>query len=138
MVTLKQAKVLSNSDWLVRKDGSRWRVTSVKTWKRKPSEVSVGLKHGLYTYDKIGRSDLDKFKIEGSTKSVNARAKKGITVGSPIKLSKEFGLGEVKVGTKGVISGKWGSDFKVKFPKGSRDVEYVVPIEKLRKLPTRR
>lgn len=29
----------------------RWRVTSIKTWKTRPNEFRLGLKHGLYTHD---------------------------------------------------------------------------------------
>lgn len=42
-------------------DGSlrRWKVTSIKTWKTKPEKVLIGVKHGLYAYDKIDESHLD-------------------------------------------------------------------------------
>jgi hypothetical protein len=40
-------------------DYQRWRVTSVKTWKRNPDRVEIGIKHGLYSYDKINQNQLD-------------------------------------------------------------------------------
>jgi len=36
----------------------RWRVTSVKTWKRDSNRIRVGVKHGLRNYDQITESDL--------------------------------------------------------------------------------
>ena len=30
----------------------RWKVTSVKLWKRHPERFELGLKHGLYAYDR--------------------------------------------------------------------------------------
>lgn len=37
----------------------RARVTSVKTWKTRPNEVLIGVKHGLYDYAKFSESDID-------------------------------------------------------------------------------
>lgn len=41
-------------------DGSpmRAKVTSVKTWKRNPDRVLIGLKHGLYDYVKFTENDI--------------------------------------------------------------------------------
>lgn len=57
-ITLEQAKALRNGAELFSrnlKTGGpvRWRVTSVKTWKRDAGRIEIGIKHGLYTYDKL-------------------------------------------------------------------------------------
>ena len=59
MITLEQAKNLKKGQILLTKDGKRWKVTSVKTWKRSPDKVLVGLKHGLYQYDQLDENYLD-------------------------------------------------------------------------------
>ncbi len=42
----------------------RWRVNGkVKTWKTQPSRIRVPLKHGLYTYDYMDETSLDKLFI---------------------------------------------------------------------------
>jgi hypothetical protein len=38
----------------------RARVTSVKTWKTRPGEVIVNVKHGLYDYAQFTEKDLDR------------------------------------------------------------------------------
>ena len=66
-ITLAQAKALQYRDILYHvsnrnADGSaqRWRVNGkVKTWKTRPNEVRVPLKHGLYSYDYLTHNDLD-------------------------------------------------------------------------------
>lgn len=64
-ITLEQAKALETGTTLhqvgeFNRDGTprRWRVTSVKTWKTRPDEVEVRIKHGLYAYDKLRETDL--------------------------------------------------------------------------------
>jgi UV DNA damage repair endonuclease len=66
MITLEEAKNLKNGTTLYHVqnrnyDGTpqRWRVTSVKTWKRRPFKVEIHLKHGLYDYDKLDEGQLD-------------------------------------------------------------------------------
>jgi hypothetical protein len=56
-MTLNEAKVLKRNDYVhhVTKknaDGTpmRARVTSVKTWKTRPNEIEVHVKHGMYDY----------------------------------------------------------------------------------------
>ena len=66
-LTLEKAKNLTVGTILVQPDknnydGSlrRWKVTSVKTWKSKRNahRVEIGLKHGLYSYDRIDQDSL--------------------------------------------------------------------------------
>ena len=67
MITLRQAKDLRSGDMLhstseVNSDGSarRWKVNGMpKTWIRKPGNVSVPVKHGLYTYGYVTQNDLN-------------------------------------------------------------------------------
>jgi hypothetical protein len=65
-MTLDQAKALQTGDYVhhvtkKNRDGSpmRARVTSVKTWKTRPTEIIVSVKHGLYDYAKFNESELD-------------------------------------------------------------------------------
>lgn len=70
-LTLEQAKSLKHGTILYHvhrrnadKTPERWRVNGVpKTWKTRPDEVRVPVKHGLhdYDYDYIEASDLDWF-----------------------------------------------------------------------------
>ena len=65
-ITLEQAKALTIGTVLkhtINKnaDGTpqRWRVNGkVKTWKTRPAEVKIPIKHGLYAYDYITENDL--------------------------------------------------------------------------------
>ena len=67
MITLKQAKNLKHGDSLhhttnKNADGTpqRWRVNgAVKTWKTRPNEIRIPLKHGLYSYDYLTQDCLD-------------------------------------------------------------------------------
>ena len=65
MITIDEAKGLRQGQTLYHvshrnADGTpqRWRVTSVKTWKRNPGRVQVGLKYGLRHYDTMREADL--------------------------------------------------------------------------------
>lgn len=65
MITLEQAKNLKIGDILhqvgvYNADNTprRWKITSIKVWKRDTNRVLIGLKHGLYSYDKITENDL--------------------------------------------------------------------------------
>ena len=66
-ITLTEAKALTTNDTLhhttnVNADGSpqRWRVNgAVKTWKTRPSEVKIPVKHGMYDYGYVTQDDLD-------------------------------------------------------------------------------
>ena len=53
--TIVYHKVKRNAD----KSPMRAKVTSVKTWKRFPERVEIGLKHGLYDYAKFNQNELD-------------------------------------------------------------------------------
>jgi hypothetical protein len=41
----------------------RFRVTSVKTWKTRPTEIRIKATRGLYTYITITQNDLSDFEI---------------------------------------------------------------------------
>ncbi len=47
-------------------DGSlmRFKVTSVKTWKRNLDKVLIGIKRGLYEYYKINENEISQFSIK--------------------------------------------------------------------------
>ena len=69
-MTLAQAKALTIGSMVhhiskKNADGTpmRARVTSVKTWKRSPNRVLIGLKHGLYDYAKFDETELDQLAI---------------------------------------------------------------------------
>jgi hypothetical protein len=59
MITLDQAKNLKNGTILKDNRNKNWKVTSVKTWKTRPNDVLIGLKFGLYAYDKINQDELN-------------------------------------------------------------------------------
>lgn len=70
-MNLKQAKNLKQGDTVYHTsktnvDGSRMRakVTSIKTWKTRPDEVLVKVKHGLYDYASFNECELDQLDIE--------------------------------------------------------------------------
>lgn len=69
-MTLAEAKTLKKGDMVYhithRQSTGPWRarVTSVKTWKTRPNEVEVHLKHGLYQYPIIYTLDLPNFTIK--------------------------------------------------------------------------
>ena len=65
-ISIEQAKRLSQGQTLYHclnrnADGTpqRWKVTSVKTWSTRPSEVEVRLKYGIRTYDRISQRELN-------------------------------------------------------------------------------
>ena len=66
MITLEEARLIEKGTTIYHMhnrnyDGTpqRWKVTSVKTWKRKPFEIEIHVKHGMYTYDTLNETDLD-------------------------------------------------------------------------------
>lgn len=71
-LTLEQAKALQGYETLYHRietnsDGSakRWRVNGkVKTWKTRPAEVRIPVKHGLYDYDYVTEKELDLVSLE--------------------------------------------------------------------------
>lgn len=61
-MTIGEAKQLSGDTvWFRSIDGSarRAKVTSVKTWKRQPHKVLVGIKYGMYEYAKWEFEGMD-------------------------------------------------------------------------------
>lgn len=67
MITLEQAKALRPGNILIDARGHRWKVNGkVLTWKTRPNEVKVPVKHGLYAYDYITHKDLDEVTMEGA------------------------------------------------------------------------
>lgn len=71
MVTLAQAKSLHQGTVLhfrhaYNADGTpqRWRVNGApKTWKTRPTDVRVPLKHGLYSFGYLDQNNLADFNI---------------------------------------------------------------------------
>ena len=67
MLTLQDAKNLRPGDMLhhtsnKNADGTpqRWKVNGQpKTWKTRPDEVRVPIKHGLYSFDYVTQNDLE-------------------------------------------------------------------------------
>ena len=83
-MTLDQAKTLKPGDMIhhvTRKnaDGSpmRAKVLSVKTWKTRPTEVLVSVKHGLYDYAKFAEYELNQIEL-GDRREVGMDIKKMI------------------------------------------------------------
>lgn len=65
MITLENAKNLQPGDVLVNGRGHRWKVNGkVKTWKTRPNEVKIPVKHGLYAYDYVTQNDLHLVTLE--------------------------------------------------------------------------
>jgi len=70
-MTFEDAKELKNGTILHsmsanNADGTpqRWRVNGKpKTWKTRPTEISIPVKHGLYQYGKITERDLPYFSL---------------------------------------------------------------------------
>ena len=69
-MTIEQAKNLKAGDIIhhVSKknaDGTpmRAKVTSIKTWKTRPDDILVSVKHGLYDYAKFNQNQLDQIDI---------------------------------------------------------------------------
>jgi len=66
-ITLEQAKNLKVGDIVHHNtnknaDGTpqRWKVNGkTKTWKTRPNEIKIPVKHGLYSYGYITHNDLD-------------------------------------------------------------------------------
>jgi len=72
LVSLRDAKRLRSGTTLYHKryknaDGSaeRWRVSGKpKTWKTRPKEVQVPIKHGLYDYSYLTHYNLNEFTLK--------------------------------------------------------------------------
>jgi hypothetical protein len=69
-MTIEEAKNLKSGDIIhhVSKknaDGTpmRAQVTSIKTWKTRPDDILVSVKHGLYDYAKFNQNQLDQIDI---------------------------------------------------------------------------
>lgn len=76
MITLEEAKNLRPGTTLyhvknrnAKGDAQRWKVNGKpKTWKTRPEEVRVPLKHGLYDYDYLDQDTLDLVSLTDPTK----------------------------------------------------------------------
>lgn len=74
--SLRQGTILNILDWrsgneprvMIDADGSmsRYKITSVKTWKRSPGEVEIHVQRGLREFGILKADDLDRIRI-GST-----------------------------------------------------------------------
>ena len=67
---IEQAKNLKAGDMIhhvskKNSDGTPMRaiVTSIKTWKTRPDDILVSVKHGLYDYAKFTQDELDQIDI---------------------------------------------------------------------------
>jgi len=65
-MTIDQAKALRSGDYVhhvtkKNSDGTpmRAKVLSIKTWKTRPTEIIVSVKHGLYDFAKFSELELD-------------------------------------------------------------------------------
>ena len=75
-ITLEQAKSLAYRQTLYHDthrnaDGTaqRWRVNGkVKTWKTRPNDIQIPLKHGLYSYGYLTQDDLDLVHLSDPTR----------------------------------------------------------------------
>ena len=78
MITLEDAKNLSSGTILYHvknrnSDGTaqRWKVNGKpKTWKTRPNEVRVPLKHGLYDYDYLDQDTLNLVSLTDPTQTL--------------------------------------------------------------------
>ena len=78
MITLEEAKHLSHGTILYHvknrnSDGTaqRWRVNGKpKTWKTRPDEVRVPIKHGLYAYDYLDQDTLHLVSLTDPTQTL--------------------------------------------------------------------
>jgi len=69
MITINEAKTVRHGDIFLMKDETnadgtptRWRVTGkVKTWKTRPNEFQIPVKHGLYDYGYINNDNIHLF-----------------------------------------------------------------------------
>lgn len=50
------------------KRSPKWKVTSVKTWKRQPDRVEVHIKHGLYDFGYFNETQLDQWSLTDPSK----------------------------------------------------------------------
>jgi hypothetical protein len=70
LMTIDQAKQLSTGQTIyhvTKRDTTgpmKAKVTSVKTWKTRPTEIEIRYKRGLYEYGKIYAHELDQFTQE--------------------------------------------------------------------------
>lgn len=79
MITLEQAKKLEVGTILYHvsnrnSDGTaqRWKVNGKpKTWKTRPDEVRVPLKHGLYAFDYLDQDSLELVSLFDPTRTVS-------------------------------------------------------------------
>jgi len=75
-ITIEQAKKINNRDVFAmnnekNSDGTcvRWRVNGkVKTWKTRPNEFKIPVKHGMYDYGYITEKNINMFHLNGTCK----------------------------------------------------------------------
>lgn len=67
-MTIETAKTLAGNEYIhhvskKNKDGTpmRARITSIKKWKTRPSEIEIHYKRGMYEYGTISQSELGDF-----------------------------------------------------------------------------
>ncbi len=57
-MTLEEAKQLYIGQTIIDFNNKKWKITSIKTWKRNPNRIEIGLKYGLYRFAKIDENQL--------------------------------------------------------------------------------
>lgn len=106
-LTSKQYLNLQRGDEIYDSLGARYRVTSVKTWVRRPNDRDYGLKHGLYTYGTLrvrgGKPHIAVYKLRGTAVAKTAKGARGVSL---------------KVGDK--VESKGISDWRGRVAKGTR------------------
>lgn len=61
-MNITEAKNLKKGDYIhLGNSTKRWKVTFIKTWKTRPNDIRIGIKHGLYAYDSLSWNMLDEW-----------------------------------------------------------------------------
>lgn len=63
-MTLEEAKTLSINQIVFDMYNKKWKIISIKTWKRNSNRIEIGLKYGLYTFEKLNETQLHLIKKE--------------------------------------------------------------------------
>lgn len=70
-LTPRDLRSLERGDIIHSGDGSRWKVTAVKTWVTRPKDRDYGLKYGLHSYDTLrvrgGTASAPIYKLKGES-----------------------------------------------------------------------
>jgi hypothetical protein len=58
IMTLDEAKGLCQGSIIYDIYGSKWKILSIKTWKRNTNRILISLKYGLYDFAKVDETQL--------------------------------------------------------------------------------